>query len=135
MAHALVRAASRLVSTPRPHESRRHQIAICLLAFACFLAFGQAPQRIRYAALVSKVAPIYPASAKSKGIEGVVTLDAEIGKDGHVSSVKPLSGNTLLVDAAKNAVAQWLYKPTLLNNTPIDVVMRVEVPFVLPRSK
>jgi hypothetical protein len=39
------------------------------------------------------------------------------------------------VDAAKAAVMQWIYKPTLLKGEPIEVIMKVCVPFVLGQSK
>jgi TonB family protein len=104
----------------------------------CFLLgfFGSAsyqPARICAAILVSKVEPTYPIAAKRRRIQGAVRLDIVIGKDGHVLSVTPISGNSLLVDAAKQATLQWVYKPTLLNGQPVVVIMEVCVPFVLPQ--
>jgi hypothetical protein len=93
------------------------------------------PQRIRAAKLVSKVEPAYPVAAQNGGIQGAVWLDAVIGKDGHVASVQSISGNPLLVDAAKDAVMQWVYKPTLLNGEPIEAIMKVCVPFVSRHSR
>ena len=93
------------------------------------------PQRIRAAALVSKVEPAYPVAAQNRGIQGAVWLDAVIGKDGHVTSVQSISGNRLLVNAAKDAVLQWVYTPTLLNGEPIEVIMKVCVPFGTRQSK
>jgi hypothetical protein len=93
------------------------------------------PQRVRAAALVSKVEPAYPVVAQNRGIQGAVWLDAVIGKDGHVTSVQSISGKPLLVNAAKNAMMQWVYTPTLLNGEPIEAIMKVCVPFVTRLSK
>jgi periplasmic protein TonB len=41
------------------------------------------------------------------------------------------SGHPLLVPAAMDAVKQWVYQPTLLNGTPVEVVTQVEVNFDL----
>ena len=56
-------------------------------------------------------------------------LDVTIGKDGHVIEVESISGNPALVDAAKQAVLQWAYTPTLLNGDPIEGIIEVDVPF------
>jgi hypothetical protein len=36
------------------------------------------------------------------------------------------------VDAARHAMMQWVYRPTLLNGEPIEVVLEVQVWF--PKS-
>ena len=46
----------------------------------------------------------------------------------HVSLVQ---GHPLLVPAAKDAVQQWVYQPTLLNGQPVDVTTQVDVTFTL----
>lgn len=62
-------------------------------------------------------------------------LDAVIGEDGHVVGVQSISGNPVLMDAAKDAVMQWVFRPTLLNGEPIQVITKVCVPFVRRTSK
>jgi protein TonB len=37
----------------------------------------------------------------------------------------------LLVNAAKQAVEQWRYKPTMLNGEPVDVITDIVVNFTL----
>jgi periplasmic protein TonB len=54
-----------------------------------------------------------------------------IAKDGTVQNVQLVSGPPLLVKAAVEAVKQWAYKPTLLNNQPVEVITQVDVDFVL----
>jgi protein TonB len=36
-----------------------------------------------------------------------------------------------LVPAATEAVKQWLYKPTLLNKEPVEVITQIDVNFTL----
>ena len=83
------------------------------------------PRRTNY------VAPTYPPVARRARVEGVVILEAVIGADGHVTSVKVLRSVPLLDDAAVSAVEQWVYSPTLLNGLPVPVIMTVTVRFAL----
>jgi periplasmic protein TonB len=95
------------------------------------------PQRIRVggnvqAALAIRAPkPAYPPLAKQARIQGVVKLNAVIGKDGAIQDLKAVSGHPLLVPAALEAVRQWLYKPTLLNGEPVEVVTVIDVNFTL----
>jgi periplasmic protein TonB len=85
----------------------------------------KAPKKIR------DVAPVYPEVAKQARVEGVVILEATISPEGRVENVRVLRGSPLLDDAAANAVKNWVYSPTLLNGTPVAVVMTVTVSFKL----
>jgi TonB family protein len=95
------------------------------------------PQRIRVggnvqqAMLVEQVRPIYPPAAKEARIQGVVRFNVIIGKDGTVQNISVDSGHPLLVPAALDAVKQWVYRPTLLNGEPVEVVTVVDVNFTL----
>jgi len=82
--------------------------------------------------LISKVPPVYPELAKQARIQGVVVLEVEITKEGSVDNVRVLSGHPLLTQPALEAVKQWRYKPTLLNNEAVPVVTTVVVNFQLP---
>ncbi len=81
--------------------------------------------------LIGGPAPIYPREAKAARIQGTVTLQVRIGKDGHVIEAIVLSGPPLLSDAAVEAVKQWLYRPTLLNGQPVEISTQVDVNFTL----
>ena len=83
--------------------------------------------------LVKEVQPAYPASARQMRIEGAVELLATISKNGDISAVKILDGNTQLAHAAVDAVKQWKYKPYLLNGEPVEIQTQVTVKFKLPR--
>lgn len=99
----------------------------------------ESPKRIRVGGnvqannLVHKVQPIYPPEAKLNHIQGLVRFTVIVGKDGAVKSVTLVSGDPVLAEAAKSAVQQWVYQPTLLNGDPVEVVTQVEVNFTLSR--
>jgi protein TonB len=83
------------------------------------------PRKIR------DVAPQYPVVAQQARIEGTVVLEAVIGTDGRVVGTRILQSVRLLDDAAREAVSQWRFSPTLLNGAPVEVVMNVTVDFRL----
>jgi TonB family protein len=81
--------------------------------------------------LVKRVAPVYPELAKAARVQGIVHLAVTIAKDGTIQEVQPLSGPPLLIQAAVDAVKQWVYRPTLLNGQPIQVEATLDVNFTL----
>ena len=86
----------------------------------------QEPQRIHY------VNPVYPELARRARLEGMVILQAIIDRQGNVKDVETLRGLGLgLDDAARNAVAQWIYTPTTYNGRPVEVILTVTVLFEL----
>jgi protein TonB len=80
---------------------------------------------------ISAPKPLYPPDAKQARIQGTVRMNVVIGKDGTVKDLQVASGHPLLVDTAADAVRQWVYKPTLLNGNPVEVVTVVDVNFTL----
>jgi TonB family protein len=98
---------------------------------------GNPPQRIRVGGnvqqmmLIEQPRPVYPMEAKKARIQGVVRLDAVIAKDGTMLNLSVDSGHPLLVPAALEAVKHWIYKPTLLNGEPVEVVTKIDVNFTL----
>ncbi len=96
-----------------------------------------APGRIRVggmvqmANLVNKVDPVYPPLAQQARISGQVRFTVVIGKDGSIQNIQLVSGHPLLAAAARDAVSQYVYKPTLLNGNPVEVVTTVDVNFAL----
>ncbi|MGA2773220.1 MAG: M56 family metallopeptidase [Bryobacteraceae bacterium] len=81
--------------------------------------------------LVSQPRPTYPPEAKLAHIQGVVKLNALIGKDGAIQNLEVISGEPVLVQAALDAVKHWVYQPTLLNGEPVEVVTQIDVNFTL----
>ncbi|MBV8897381.1 MAG: energy transducer TonB [Acidobacteriaceae bacterium] len=86
---------------------------------------------ISEANLLRKVMPVYPPLAKSARVQGTVEFTALISKDGNIENLKLVYGHPLLVNAAKEAVEQWKYRPTLLNGVPVEVVTDIFVNFTL----
>ena len=84
--------------------------------------------------LVRKVIPMYPPMARAARISGVVRLIGTIGKDGAIQNLEIVSGHPMLARAALEAVRQWVYRPTLLNGIPVEVVAPIEVDFIWGRS-
>jgi TonB family protein len=85
--------------------------------------------QISPAELVYKHSPEYPKIAQQMGVKGVVELMATIGTDGKVKGVRVLSGPPMLQKAAKDSVMQWVYKPTLLNGTPVENETHISINF------
>jgi TonB family protein len=98
---------------------------------------GPAPVRvggnIRVPKKLQDVRPVYPDSMRAAAREGVVTLDAIIGEEGSVTSVRVVSGDVHpdFAASAMEAVRGWRFSPTLLNGRPIEVVMTVKISFTL----
>ncbi|MFQ5927839.1 MAG: energy transducer TonB [Terriglobia bacterium] len=95
------------------------------------------PKRIRVSSGVQSarkihhVRPVYPPLAKQARIRGTVRLEAIIAKDGTIQNLTVISGHPLLVQAALDAVSQWRYEPTLLNNEPVEIQTFIDVIFKL----
>ena len=81
----------------------------------------------------SKVQPIYPASAKSAGIQGTVVLHAVISKEGKPLSLRVMNAQADpdLARSAVEAVSQWRYTPTLLNGDPIEIDTTIDIVYSL----
>jgi protein TonB len=88
---------------------------------------------IQMAKLIRKVIPEYPTLARTARISGVVHLIGTIGKDGTIRNLQLVGGHPMLARAAMEAVAQWVYEPTLLNGQPVEVIAPIEVNFTLGR--
>jgi periplasmic protein TonB len=89
--------------------------------------------RVAEANLMRQVQPTYPPLAKSARVQGTVEFTATISKDGKIENLQLIRGHPLLVNAAKEAVLQWRYRPTLLNGRPVEVVTDIVVNFALNR--
>ncbi|HUK18624.1 MAG TPA: M56 family metallopeptidase [Bryobacteraceae bacterium] len=97
------------------------------------------PQRIKVGGmvqpvkLVQQVKPDYPADLQQAGVQGIVTIQAVISKEGDVLTPKVLSTNVdqRLVQLALDAYKQWKYSPALLNGEPIEVLTKVDIEFTL----
>lgn len=100
---------------PRPHAAARVRVS----------------EGVQEALLVRRVLPVYPELAKRMRLDGTVVLRAVIGRDGMVRSVEVVTGHPMLAKAARDAVLEWRYQPTLLSGEPVEVETSITVNFVL----
>jgi TonB family protein len=84
---------------------------------------------------VKIVRPTYPELARQTHVEGRVSLTCIIGRDGSVQKIEVKKGHPLLIQAAMDAVAQWKFKPLVLNGQAVEIETTVNVDFQLPRSQ
>jgi periplasmic protein TonB len=88
---------------------------------------------VQAAKLIFGPRPAYPPIAVTTRTEGTVRIQAVIARDGTIRNLQVTSGPPLLVNAAIGAVRQWRYRPTLLNDQPVEVVTEIDVNFTLSR--
>jgi len=89
-------------------------------------------QGVSQGLLIKTVPPIYPALARQMRVQGSVELLANIGKDGSITKVSALTGDSVLAHAAIDAVKQWKYKPYYLDDQPVEIQTQITVNFKLP---
>lgn len=77
--------------------------------------------------LREQVPPVYPEELKDEGVEEVVLLQVTADEAGNVVGVRAIRGHHLLVKAAEEAVRQWKYQPTYLDDLPVPVIFTVEI--------
>jgi TonB family protein len=77
------------------------------------------------------VPPNYPLLARQMKVQGAVTLQALISREGTIQELQILSGPTILAAAAREAVRQWRFKPYLQNGEPIETQARITVNFTI----
>ncbi len=116
---------SRPVTPPPPTETKERDPKS---AQAKVLRVGGS---VMEAKIIRRVMPEYPKLARDMRISGVVRLVGVIGRDGAIKELKVAQGHPLLVNAALNAVRQWIYSPTLLNGEPVEVIAPIDVNFTL----
>ncbi len=84
--------------------------------------------------LIRRVEPVYPELAERARVQGRVVLIVTVDQQGNVSDIQVTDGHPLLNEAAKAAVRQWKYSPTLLNGEPVPVIATVTLVFSLTES-
>jgi TonB family protein len=68
---------------------------------------------------ITRVTPIYPSIAKQMNAAGEVQVEITIDETGRVIEAKAITGPAVLRNAAEEAARKWVFKPTLLDGTPI----------------
>lgn len=72
---------------------------------------------------IVRVAPVYPARALSRGVEGYVDMSFTVTTTGTVRDpIVTFSTSSLFDRAATRAVLKFKYKPRVVDGVPVDVV-------------
>jgi tetratricopeptide (TPR) repeat protein len=82
--------------------------------------------------LESKADPVYPPLARSARLQGSVAFRVIVGEDGRIKRMMLERGHPLLVNAAREAILQYVYHPFLVDGRPAEVSTEVTVQFALP---
>jgi TonB family protein len=96
-------------------------------------AVARQPARLQAGQLVSYVWPRYPRLGDRYRSTETVKVRATIGQLGQVLDIKLLNGSSSLLPAAMGAIRRWRYKPTLLNERPVQAQQDVTIEFTPPR--
>jgi TonB family protein len=75
--------------------------------------------------------PVYPLTAKSARMTGVVAVEVVIDVNGRVISARAVNGPALLQQAAVQAAYQAKFSPTILSGQPVKVVGTINYNFSL----
>jgi len=123
---------------------KRTMTELCVLLVLTAVAWAQAggakgpetklqKKDVAEPVVIEKVAPKYPEEAKKDKVQGVVTLDAVVEKDGTVSEITSTKeADARLVKAAIDAVKQWKFKPaTTKDGKAVKVKTTLTVNFKL----
>lgn len=82
--------------------------------------------------IIRKVNPVYPDEARKKGLQGMVVVEAVLGKDGRVKAARLVSSpEPLLAQAALEAVKKWEYEPYVSAKGCQELLFTVTIAFAL----
>ena len=97
------------------------------------LAKAHKSARLEAGELLSFVWPRYIKPGNRHGMAETIRVRATIGQLGQVLDVKFLSGSASLLPATTEAISQWRYRPTLLDERPVQAQLDVTIEFRPPR--
>ncbi len=89
------------------------------------------PGSVIAGSIVKKVPPVYPETAKQRGIQGIVILHAVINREGKIRDLEPIIGPRELIYPSMDAVKRWEYHPYLRDGEPVEVETSINVIFSL----
>jgi len=96
-------------------------------------AAAHQPARLQAGELLFYAEPHFPKPKNGRASTETIKVRATIGQQGQVIDVKPVTGPPNLFPAAKKAIREWRYKPTLLNEKPIQFQQDVTIEFRPPQ--
>ena len=82
--------------------------------------------------VIDRSEPSYTEAARKARVQGIVVVEAIIGKDGRVQDVKVVKPLPMgLAEQAEAAVKRWRFKPGTLNGQPVATIFNLTVNFKL----
>jgi TonB family protein len=90
-----------------------------------FVPFDELP------VLLSVQPPVYPEMVREAGIDGTVTVQVLVGKDGKVKQAQAIDGPEPLRAAGVNSARTAIFKPALQGTSPVEVWVMIPVTFQL----
>jgi TonB family protein len=76
--------------------------------------------------------PLYSDEARRRRIEGIVTIQARVGVDGHVAAPRVIDGLGFGLDQnALVALRQWQFRPGTRNGRPVEMTAAIDIEFSL----
>jgi protein TonB len=109
-------------------------LASITAAFAQSVEKPKSPIDVTAPTPLYRVEPEYTAEARSKGVEGVTTLYAEVTKDGTAANIRVIKSLDPGLDAkAVAAVTQWRFRPGKRDGRAVTVSATIDVQFQLPK--
>ena len=96
---------------------------------------------VKYPRVIHKTQPLYPPAARTKGVEGTVTLQALIDTSGHAGDIQVVDAQATdavflseFEGAAKTALGSWRYEPGTLEGHPVSVQIKITMNFSLSKK-
>ena len=109
-------------------------LALIPVAFAQATDKPNAGADVTAPTLLHRIEPEYTAEARAKGLEGIITLYAEVTRDGSAANIRVLKSLDPGLDArAIAAVKQWRFRPARRDGKAVTMAATIEVEFRLPR--
>ena len=88
-----------------------------------FVPFDELP------VLLSVQPPVYPEMVREAGIDGTVTVQVLVGKDGKVKQAQAIDGPEPLRNAGLTSAKTAIFKPALQGTSPVEVWVMIPVTF------
>ena len=87
---------------------------------------------VKAPAIISEVKPKYTDDAKTRRVQGSVEVEAVVKSDGTVGDVTVTKSlDPQLDEEAVKATKQWRFRPGTKDDTPVDVLVQIELTFTL----
>lgn len=87
------------------------------------------PPEVMQQHLIHQVDPSSPDGPGQSRVTGVAVLDAVVGVDGSVVSLRPAGGPNALTQAAMDSVQWWKFEPYRLHGQAVEVRTKIAVVF------